>query len=102
MPLDTLLAKLPQGGNLIATIVNPHTRPQMATVREGVMRRLLPVDQPQGSVERVEVQFQPGDLALTFPMPAPGFARMEILRGFLPGLPLLPAALSNPIYFDGG
>src|SRR5665647_1975559 len=26
------------GGNLIATIVNPHTRPQMATVREGVMR----------------------------------------------------------------
>ena len=26
------------GGNLIATIVNPNTRPQMATVREGVMR----------------------------------------------------------------
>ena len=27
------------GGNLIATIVNPNTRPQMATVREGVMRK---------------------------------------------------------------
>ncbi len=26
------------GGNIIATIVNPETRPQMATVREGVMR----------------------------------------------------------------
>jgi electron transfer flavoprotein alpha subunit len=26
------------GGNVIATIVNPETRPQMATVREGVMR----------------------------------------------------------------
>ncbi|MCI0474808.1 MAG: electron transfer flavoprotein subunit alpha, partial [Anaerolineales bacterium] len=30
------------GGNVIATIVNPHTRPQMATVREGVMRRRDP------------------------------------------------------------
>lgn len=26
------------GGNIIATIVNPETRPQMATVREGVMK----------------------------------------------------------------
>jgi electron transfer flavoprotein alpha subunit len=26
------------GGNIIATIINPETRPQMATVREGVMR----------------------------------------------------------------
>lgn len=26
------------GGNIIATIVNPETRPQMATVREGIMR----------------------------------------------------------------
>ena len=29
----------------------------------------------------------------------PGFARVEILRGFIPGLPLLPALISNPIYF---
>lgn len=34
-------------------------------------------------------------------MPAPGFARVEILRAFLPGLPLLPALISNPIYFEG-
>ena len=27
------------GGNIIATIVSPETRPQMATVREGVMRK---------------------------------------------------------------
>ncbi len=33
-------------------------------------------------------------------MRAPGFARIEILRAFLPGLSLLPALLSNPIYFD--
>ena len=30
------------GGNIIATIVNPETRPQMATVREGVMRMGMP------------------------------------------------------------
>ena len=29
------------GGNIIATIVNPETRPQMATVREGVMKKEL-------------------------------------------------------------
>jgi hypothetical protein len=33
-------------------------------------------------------------------MQAAGFARVEILRKFLPGLPLLPALISNPIYFD--
>lgn len=42
------------GGNIIATIVSPETRPQMATVREGVMRKeiidanrkgqLIPID----------------------------------------------------------
>jgi len=31
---------------------------------------------------------------------APGFARVELLRAFLPGLPLLPALITNPIYFD--
>jgi hypothetical protein len=35
-----------------------------------------------------------------FSMTTPGFARVEILRSFLPGLPLLPALISNPIYFD--
>ncbi|MDD2965408.1 MAG: electron transfer flavoprotein subunit alpha/FixB family protein [Bacteroidales bacterium] len=29
------------GGNIIATIINPDTRPQMATVREGVMKKEL-------------------------------------------------------------
>lgn len=33
-------------------------------------------------------------------MKAPGFARIEILRSFLPGLPRLPALISNPIYFE--
>ena len=41
-----------------------------------------------------------GDMRGVYTMPAAGFARIEILRGFLPGLPLLPALVSNPIYFD--
>ncbi len=52
------------GGNVIATIVNPKTRPQMATVREGVMRRNQPDPSRSGRVERVDVAFEPGDFAL--------------------------------------
>ncbi len=36
----------------------------------------------------------------TYRMEAPGFVRLEVLRSFVPGLPRLPALLSNPIYFD--
>ena len=52
------------GGNLVATIVNPRTRPQMATVREGVMR--MPASDPErtGVVERIIPELEPGDLAL--------------------------------------
>ena len=41
-----------------------------------------------------------GRFNLIHTMPAPGFARVEVLRAFLPGLPLLPALLSNPVYFN--
>ncbi len=52
------------GGNLIATIVNPNTRPQMATVREGVMRKPAADAARQGVVEKVVPVFEPGDFAL--------------------------------------
>ena len=52
------------GGNLIATIVNPHTRPQMATVREGVMRKASPDPDRMGEVENVKVGLQSSDLRL--------------------------------------
>ena len=52
------------GGNIIATIVNPVTRPQMATVREGVMQRLEPDPTRKGTVEKIEVHFEPSDLVL--------------------------------------
>lgn len=42
------------GGNIIATIVNPETRPQMATVREGVMRMGAPQPGRTGKVVRFD------------------------------------------------
>ena len=41
-----------------------------------------------------------GSMRGVYTMDAPGFARLEVLRSFLPGLPLLPALIANPIYFD--
>lgn len=52
------------GGNLIATIVNPTMHPQMATVREGVMRRREPDLTRQGVVETLAPTFDDRDLAL--------------------------------------
>ncbi len=42
------------GGNIIATIVTPETRPQMATVREGVMHLGTPEPGRTGNLVRVE------------------------------------------------
>ena len=52
------------GGNIIATIINPKMHPQMATVREGVMRRQEPDATRQGTVEKIEPTFDDSDLAL--------------------------------------
>ena len=52
------------GGNIIATIVNPNTRPQMATVREGVMRRNEADNNRKGEIETVTPKFQQSDFAL--------------------------------------
>ncbi len=42
------------GGNIIATIVNPENRPQMATVREGVMRKEVAEKPAAGEVKAIE------------------------------------------------
>ncbi len=44
------------GGNIIATIINPDTRPQMATVREGVMKKEILDPNYKGTVRHVEAQ----------------------------------------------
>ncbi|MFQ6101901.1 MAG: electron transfer flavoprotein subunit alpha/FixB family protein [Anaerolineae bacterium] len=52
------------GGNIIATIVNPETHPQMATVREGVMKLGESDGTRQGEIENIEPQFDERDLVL--------------------------------------
>ena len=42
------------GGNIIATIINPDCRPQMATVREGVMRKEKAVTPKSGELKRID------------------------------------------------
>ncbi len=44
------------GGNIIATIINPDTKPQMATVREGVMKKEALYNQYQGEVKKIDVK----------------------------------------------
>lgn len=43
------------GGNIVATIINPEHRPQMATVREGVMKKEILNPAYQGEIIRHEV-----------------------------------------------
>ena len=43
------------GGNIIATIVNPDNRPQMATVREGVMKKEIFNANHQGEIKMIDV-----------------------------------------------
>lgn len=42
------------GGNIIATIINPDCRPQMATVREGVMKKEVAKTPGKGIVKKVD------------------------------------------------
>ena len=44
------------GGNIVATIVNPEHRPQMATVREGVMKKQILSADYKGEVVRHDVK----------------------------------------------
>ena len=43
------------GGNIVATIINPDCRPQMATVREGVMKKEIYDASYKGKVSKIEV-----------------------------------------------
>jgi len=43
------------GGNIVATIVNPECRPQMATVREGVMKKEILDENYSGEIKNIDV-----------------------------------------------
>jgi electron transfer flavoprotein alpha subunit len=52
------------GGNVIATIVTPETRPQMATVREGVFKRPLADFSRKGQIVQLNPALRKQDLIL--------------------------------------
>jgi electron transfer flavoprotein alpha subunit len=52
------------GGNLMATIITPNTRPQMATVRPGVMTRREKAEGAKGEVVRVAPQIVQTDIRI--------------------------------------
>lgn len=54
------------GGNIIATIINPETRPQMATVREGVMKKEIVSEGYSGEIKTIDIQefVSPEDLTV--------------------------------------
>jgi electron transfer flavoprotein alpha subunit len=59
----TLLQTRPAfGGNLMATIINTEFRPQMSTVRPGVMDPLEPVEGRTGEIIRVTPNISAGDV----------------------------------------
>jgi len=50
------------GGNLMATIICPINRPQMATVRPGVMGKAAHIDKPTGAVEVITPELTETDI----------------------------------------
>lgn len=52
------------GGNLFATIICPNSRPQMSTVRPGVMQKLQPDATREGSVIPVSIRFDTDKFAV--------------------------------------
>jgi electron transfer flavoprotein alpha subunit len=50
------------GGNIIATIINPDCRPQMATVREGVMKKEILDPSYKGKINKLDVSKYTTDL----------------------------------------
>ncbi len=55
---NLLMTRPAFGGNLMATIICPEHRPQMATVRPGVMVRALRDDNRQGEIIHLDVKLQ--------------------------------------------
>lgn len=68
---NLLMTRPAFGGNIMATIVCEDFRPQMATVRPGVMKALEPDEARQGSIEMMQVDFGTSD---------DGIELLEVLR----------------------
>ncbi len=65
---ETKLLKMTRpafGGNIMATILCPNTRPQMSTVRPGIMKEIEPKAGASGEVIKMDVEFEDRDLMIT-------------------------------------
>ena len=65
---ETKLLKMTRpafGGNVMATILCPNTRPQMSTVRPGIMKEIEPKAGASGEVVKFDVTFDERDLMVT-------------------------------------
>jgi hypothetical protein len=81
------------------SVVFSNMREMQVTVTGLHAGDILQVVTAQGGTPLLKAETN-GDYEGSFVMESPGFARVEILREFVPGLPMLPALISNPIYFD--
>ncbi|HAH60194.1 MAG TPA: electron transfer flavoprotein subunit alpha/FixB family protein, partial [Bacteroidales bacterium] len=54
---ELLMTRPAFGGNLMATIVSKQHRPQMSTVRPGVMQKIDRDDSRKGEIEKLDVEF---------------------------------------------
>ncbi len=50
------------GGNIMATIICPENRPQMSTVRSGVMDKAIKDDSRQGEVVKIDISLKETDI----------------------------------------
>jgi len=66
------------GGNIIATIVSPERRPQMATVRPGVMHKAQAQPGRRGRLVRVPVQTSPEALVTDVLERVPGEKKVDL------------------------
>ena len=93
-------AALVSGDAIMGDTVSWSAEAQLKIEVAGLLRGdVLRVVTGQGSENLFEAPAN-GSYQGEYRMQAPGFARVEVLRAFLPGLPLLPALITNPIYFD--
>ncbi len=59
---NLLMTRPAFGGNIMATIVCENHRPQMATVRPGVMKALTADESRTGEIEEIKVEFSAADM----------------------------------------
>lgn len=58
---DLMMTRPAFGGNLMATIICPDHRPQMATVRPGVMQKIKPDESKPAVIESVNITIEESD-----------------------------------------